>query len=192
MLILASASPARKSLLEAAGFAPDRIVPADIDETPKKGEAPRSYVQRLAEEKALAIHAKFPDAFIVAADTVAVSGAKIIGKPADRADAKRIIRRFSGRRHRVLTGLCVLSPKARKKSVRLIESVVKCRNLTEAELEWYLDSNEWEGKSGCYGLQGRASCFIERINGSYTSIIGLPLSETVTTLLSIGYKPAIL
>lgn len=192
MLILASASPARKALLESAGFAPDKILPADIDETPRKGEAPRAYVQRLAEEKALAIHAQFPDAYIVAADTVAVSGAKIIGKPIDRADAKRIIGRFSGRRHRVLTGLCVLAPGKTKKRVKLIESVVKCRNLTEAELEWYLDSNEWEGKSGCYGLQGRASCFIESINGSYTSIIGLPLSETVTTLLSMGYKPAIL
>lgn len=190
-LVLASASPARKSLLESAGFTPDKIHPADIDETPKKGEEPRAYVQRLALEKALAVQAVYPDAFIIAADTVAVSRAKIIGKPADRADAARIIRSFAARRHRVLTGLCILSPTAQK-SLRLVESTVKCRALTEAELSWYLDSGEWEGKSGCYGLQGRASAFIEWINGSYSSIIGLPVSETVTTLLSMGYKPAIL
>lgn len=189
MLILASASPARKALLESAGFTPDKIIPADIDETPRKGEKPGAYVKRLALEKAQAIQKQHPDAFIIAADTVAVSGAKIIGKPDDRAHAKRIITHFGGRRHRVITGLCILAPMG-KKTHKLIESTVKCRRITESELEWYLDSGEWEGKSGCYGLQGRASCFIEWINGSYSSIIGLPVSETVSALRSMGFKTA--
>lgn len=189
MLILASASPARKALLESAGFTPDKIVPADIDETPKKGEKPALYVKRLALEKAQTIQKQYPDAYIVAADTIAVSGGKIIGKPIDRADASKIISHFGGRRHRVVTGLCILSPKGQKK-LKLVESIVKCRALSEAELKWYLDSGEWEGKSGCYGLQGRASCFIEWINGSYSSIIGLPVSETVSALRSMGFKTA--
>lgn len=186
MLILASASPARKALLEAAGFAPDLILPADIDETPRKLEKPTAYVQRLAEEKALAIQKLHPSAYIIAADTIAVMGARIIGKASSREEAKKIITRFSGRRHKVITGLCVLSPDGRK-SVRLLSSAVKCRMVPEAEIERYLDSGEWEGKSGCYGLQGRASAFIESINGSYTSIIGLPIAETIAILNGIGF-----
>lgn len=186
MLILASASPARKTLLEAAGLAPDLIVPADIDETPRKGEKPTAYVKRLAEEKALAIQQKHPKAYIIAADTIAVMGARIIGKASSRAEAEKIIRRFSGRKHRVITGLCVLSPDG-KKSVRLISSAVKCRMVQAKEIKTYLDSGEWEGKSGCYGLQGRASAFIETINGSYTSIIGLPIAETISILNGMGY-----
>lgn len=189
MLILASASPARKALLEAAGFTPDKIIPADIDETPHKNEKPTVYVKRLAEEKAKAIHAQHPEAFIIAADTIAVMGARIIGKAADRAEAKKMISRFSGRRHRVITGLCILSPDG-KKSVRLVSSAVKCRMVADAEIETYLDSGEWEGKSGCYGLQGRASAFIETINGSYTSIIGLPVAETIAILNGMGFKPS--
>lgn len=187
MLILASQSPARKALLEAAGFTPDKIIPADIDETPKKGEKPTVYVKRLAEEKATVIHSQYPDAYIIAADTIAVMGARIIGKAENRAEAKKIISRFSGRRHRVITGLCILSPDG-KKSVRLISSAVKCRMVSDAEIEAYLDSAEWEGKSGCYGLQGRASAFIESINGSYTSIIGLPIAETIAILNGMGFK----
>lgn len=173
--------------MEAAGLAPDKVVPADIDETPYKGEKPTAYVQRLAEEKALAIHQLHPDAYVIAADTIAVMGARIIGKASTRAEAKKIVSRFSGRRHKVLTGLCVFSPDG-KKSVRLISSAVKCRMAQDAEIEVYLDSGEWEGKSGCYGLQGRASAFIESINGSYTSIIGLPIAETIAILNGMGFK----
>ena len=186
-LVLASGSPARKALLESAGFPADKIHPADIDETPRKNEVPSAYVKRLAAEKALTVQALYPDAFIIAADTIAVLGAKIIGKPIDRADAKKILTRFCGRRHKVLTGLCVVSPEGRK-SVRMISSSVKCRMAAEAEIERYLDSGEWEGKSGCYGLQGRASAFIEWINGSYTSIIGLPVAETIAILNGMGYR----
>jgi septum formation protein len=187
LLVLASASPARKALLEAAGFKPDLILPADIDETPRKDEKPTAYVQRLAEEKALTIQKLHPNAYIIAADTIAVMGARIIGKAADRAEAEKIITRFSGRRHRVLTGLCILSPNG-KKSVRLVSSAVKCRMVQAAEIQTYLDSGEWEGKSGCYGLQGRASAFIETINGSYTSIIGLPIAETIAILNGMGFR----
>ena len=187
MLVLASASPARKALLEAAGFIPDFILPADIDETPHKNEKPTAYVQRLAEEKALVIQKQKPEAFIIAADTIAVMGARIIGKAGSRTEAKKIITRFSGRRHKVLNGLCILAPDS-KKSIRLVSSAVKCRMVQEAEIERYLDSGEWEGKSGCYGLQGRASAFIESINGSYTSIIGLPIAETIAILNGMGFK----
>lgn len=187
MLILASASPARKALLEAAGLTPDLILPADIDETPHKNEKPTAYVQRLAEEKALTIQKLHPNAYIIAADTIAVMGARIIGKAASRAEAEKIITRFSGRRHKVLTGLCILSPDG-KKSVRLVSSAVKCRMVQPTEIQAYLDSGEWEGKSGCYGLQGRASAFIASITGSYTSIIGLPIAETIAILNGMGFK----
>lgn len=186
MLILASASPGRRQLLEAAGLIPDKILAADIDETPKKGEKPLAYVQRLALEKAQKIQKEQPESFIIAADTVAVLGAKIIGKAADRAEAKAIITKFAGRQHQVLTGLCILAPGG-KQSVRAVVSRVKCRQYGEAEIENYLDSGEWEGKSGCYGLQGRASAFISRINGSYSAIIGLPVAETIAILQGMGF-----
>jgi len=186
-LILASASPARLELLRQIGIFPDKIEPADIDETPHKKELPREHVLRLAEEKAAKVAGNNPDSFIIGADTVIVRGRRIIGKAAGAEEARKIIKALSGSRHMVITGVSVIAPGGRKSS-RIVETRVKIRRLDEGEIESYIASGQWQGKSGCYGLQGRAGGYIEWINGSFSGVIGLPLAETVNMLKGLGFK----
>ena len=167
---------------------PDRVAPQDVDETPLPAESPKEYVRRVARAKAYAAVKAYPDAYIVAADTIAVAGRQVIGKAKDAADARRILETLSGRRHQVLTGLCVIAPNGMMRQ-QVIVSRVKCKRLSMQELQEYLDSGEWQGKSGCYGLQSRGAGLVEWINGSYTSIIGLPLVEVRNLLTSLGYVP---
>lgn len=168
-LVLASQSPRRAELLRAAGF--EFIVRvADIDETPRAGEAPRAYVLRLAEEKALAV----PGDLVLAADTSVVLGDEIMGKPVDRADAARMLRALSGREHEVITGVCLR--RGAETLVELASTAVWFAPLSEAEVEWYVESGEPMDKAGAYGIQGLASRFIERIDGSYTNVVGLPVA----------------
>jgi len=185
-LILASASPNRLALLEQAGLCPDAIVPADIDETPYKGELPRKLVDRLATGKALAVAEKHPDAYILAADTVVACGRRILGKPENREPAKDILTLLSGRRHRVVSGISLRDPGGRIRT-RVVESVVQFKNLGEKELTAYLDSGEWQGKAGGYGIQGRAACFIKFISGSHSNVVGLSLYDTMRMLEGAGY-----
>lgn len=186
-LILASAAPRRKDLLVGQGVHPDAIIPADIDETPLKGELPRPYVKRMAIEKARAIHPDNQGSFILAADTVVVMGRRILQKPADEQEAYQFLTLMSGRRHKVIGGICLITPDGKEVS-RIVETTVKFKNLTEQEKQAYLDSNEWDGKAGGYAIQGLAAQFIPFISGSYTNIVGLSIYDTVNMLRGNGFQ----
>jgi len=186
-LILASASPNRLDLLRSIGLEPDEISPADIDETPHKDELPKNHVLRLAQSKASKVAETHKGNFIIAADTIGYLGRKIIGKAKDENEARKILSMLSGRRHKVYSGLCVIAPDGRKRS-RCIITIVKFKKLERDELEEYLKSGQWKGKSGCYGIQSRAGGFIEWINGSFSNVVGLPLAETRKLLCGLGYK----
>ncbi|MCC7320851.1 MAG: septum formation inhibitor Maf [Rubellimicrobium sp.] len=183
-LILGSASPRRRELLAQIGVHPDAIRPPDIDETPLPRELPRAYVERLAAGKARALDPA-PDEVILCADTTVALGRRILGKPADRAEAEAFLRLLSGRRHRVITALAV------RREARLWQRTVDCvvafKRLSGPEIADYLDSGEWQGKAGGYAIQGRAGAFIPWVNGSYTAVVGLPLTETAGLLTAAGY-----
>jgi septum formation protein len=186
-LVLASQSPARLQLLNNIGLEPDVIAPADIDETPFKNEDPKEHVVRLAIGKATKIFETHKDAYIIAADSVACRGRTIIGKPKDRADAKSILQSLSGRRHKLYTGLCIIAPDGTTRSKRVL-TTVKFKRFNDAELEEYLDTNEWQGKCGAYGIQKDPGAFVHSINGSYSNVVGLPLVETKNLLFGLGFK----
>ena len=186
-LVLASASPRRLDLLRQAGIAPDRVISADIDESPKASETPRLLALRLAREKALAGAALAPGAFVLAADTVVALGRRVFGKPGDEADARRMLELLSGRAHRVLTGVAVCAPDGRV-SARLSETRLQWKRLTPQELTALLDSGEWQGVAGGYRIQGLAAAFTMELQGSYTGVVGLPLYETLSLLQGLGYR----
>lgn len=180
-LILASASPRRLDLLNQIGLVPDRIVSADINETPLVGEMPRVLAERLAKSKAFAVAADCPDHWILAADTVVAVGRRILGKPSDAQEAKKFLQLLSGRRHRVYTGIAVITPEKQLR-YRVVETCLLVKNLSEQEISDYLISLEWQGKAGGYAIQGLAACFIRWIQGSYSNVVGLPLYETSVLL----------
>lgn len=187
-LILASASPRRHDLLRQMGLEPSKIIPADIDESPLKNEQAEHHVRRLAHEKALAV-AELNEArscFILAADTIVVMGRRIMGKPQSREEAKRFLTQLSGRRHRVISGVAVIHPSG-KHNVKAVTSVVRFKTLNKEEISTYLDSQDWQGKAGAYGIQGLAGCFVQHVKGSYTNIVGLPLFETKNMLEGLGF-----
>lgn len=182
-LILGSASPRRLDLLAQIGILPDQVRQADIDETPLKGELPDRYVRRIAREKAMALESGMDDVLLCADTTVAV-GRRILGKPASRTEAGDFMRLMSGRRHRVLTAVVIRH--GDKLRDRLVETTVRMRPITAAELDAYLDVGDWEGKAGGYAIQGAAAAFIPWIQGSFSSVVGLPLAETAAMLASCG------
>lgn len=189
-LILGSASPRRRDLLAQIGVIPDTVAPADIDETPARGEFPRVYVERMAREKCVAVADGDPSLstgtdFILTADTVVSAGRRILGKPVDAAEAARFLLLLSGRRHRVTTSVCVSDGSVTRQ--RTVETRVKFKRLSDAELSAYLRSGEWQGKAGGYAIQGIGAAFIPAINGSYTNVVGLPLTETANLLIGMGY-----
>jgi septum formation protein len=184
-LVLASASPRRLELLRQIGLAPDLIDPAEIDETPQDGETARRLALRLAKAKAAAVAARHADAFVLAADTVVAVGRRLLAKPADAAEAERMLRLLSGRAHRVLSAVAAVAPSGRA-GARLSETRVIFKRLTDAEIEGYLAGGEWEGKAGGYAVQGRAGAFVTLIAGSYTGVVGLPLYETRALLVGLG------
>ena len=185
-LVLASASPRRLELLRQVGIEPDLIVPAEIDETPRAGEAPMSTARRLAETKSAAVAAAHPDAFVLGADTVVACGRRQLPKAEDETSARRCLELLSGRRHRVHTGIAVHSPSGSSRS-RVASTTVAFKRLSRDELRAYLRAGEWRGKAGGYAVQGRATVFIRGVNGSYTNVVGLPLLETVALLSGLGY-----
>lgn len=178
-LILGSASPRRLDLLAQIGITPDEIRPADIDESPLRHEDARDYVRRMAVEKSRAIAAA-PEDIVLAADTVVTAGRRILGKPADMAEAHAFLTLLSGRRHRVMTAVSLR--RFGREWSRLVETQVRLRPLAQAEIEDYLDCGEWRGKAGGYAIQGRAGAFVNWIGGSFTAVVGLPLAETATLL----------
>lgn len=185
-LVLASASPRRVELLALVGIVPDRIEPADIDETPLKGETPPRLAARLAVGKAAAGAARSPDAVVLAADTVVAVGRRLLEKAADEAEAERFLRLLSGRNHRVLTGVAVAA--GGKVRHRVVDTRVTFKVLSDPEIAAYVASGEWKGKAGGYGIQGRAGAFVTRIVGSYPAVMGLPLPETVNLLAGAGWR----
>jgi len=186
-LVLASASPRRRELLARLGLTPAAINPADIDETPHKGELPRDYAMRMAREKAQA--AAFGDGHVLAGDTVVAAGRRILPKAEDEATARKCLELLSGRRHRVLSALALRAPDGAIRE-RLSETVVMFKRLSSAEIDAYLASGEWEGKAGGYAIQGIAEGLISRIQGSHSGVVGLPLYETRTLLRAAGFDIA--
>lgn len=187
-LILGSASPRRLELLAQIGIVPDALRPADIDETPRKAEPPRNYVRRMAAEKAAALDLAEGEALLTADTTVAV-GRRILGKPADRDEAAAFMRLMSGRRHVVLTAIALRH--GSRTALRLVETKVRMRSIDPAALERYLDAGDWQGKAGGYAIQGAAAAFIPWLEGSFSAVVGLPLSETAAMLAAIGIHPKI-
>lgn len=184
-LILASSSPRRVELLAQIGIVPAQILPADIDETPLKDESPLQMARRLAFQKAQEIFKDHSDSCVIGADTVVAVGRRVLGKPEDAGDAKRMLEMLSGRRHKVIGGLCILAPNGHK-LVKAITTAVIFKRLDRSEIDAYIQSGEWQGKAGAYGIQGRAGAFVRSINGSYSNVVGLSLHETANALKAFG------
>jgi septum formation protein len=184
-LILASSSPRRVELLKEAGITPDKILPADIDETKLKGEKPDALVVRLAAQKARTIAARYPDHAILAADTTVAVGRRIMEKPVDEAEARSFLALMSGRRHKVYGGICLITPDGRERS-RLVTTTVQFKRLSEPEIRHYLASREWDGKAGGYAIQGLAAGFVSFISGSHSNVVGLSLYDTINLLTGSG------
>jgi septum formation protein len=186
-LVLASESPRRRDLLASIGLSPDLIAPADIDETPLRDELPRRLAARLSAAKAEAVAALHPEDYVLAADTVVSVGRRILPKAADADEVVQCLKLLSGRAHRVVTGVSVRGPGGRRGD-RLVETRLKMRRLSEADIRAYADSGEGVGKAGGYGIQGRAGAFILSLSGSWPAVVGLPLHETETLLKGLGWR----
>jgi septum formation protein len=190
--VLASGSPRRLALLGQIGIEPDRLLPADVDESPLRAEHPRSLARRLCRLKAEKIadelrnDTDFSNAYIMAADTVVAVGRRILPKAEILDDATACLRLLSGRSHRVYTGLCLITPNGKQRQ-DLIETRVRFKRLSREELESYLASGEWRGKAGGYAIQGLAGGFVVKLVGSYSNVVGLPLYETASLLHGEGY-----
>ena len=184
--ILGSSSPRRLELLKQINFYPNEIFKPEINEDPQKKELPILYVKRMAKEKMDFVKNKFPNDLILTADTIVYVGRRIIDKTNEKSKAIKFLELLSGRRHRVSTAFNLYC-KDKIDSLRVVTSIVKMKRLTENEIKSYIESNEWKGKAGAYGIQGSAEKFIQFISGSYTNIVGLPLNQVYGSLNSIGY-----
>jgi septum formation protein len=191
-LVLASGSPRRLALLNQIGVEPDRILPATVDETPKRNELPRNLARRLAREKvdaasaAIAADPELAGSLVLAADTVVSVGRRILPKAEMIEEAAGCLRQLSGRSHRVYTGLALITARGHVRR-RLVETRVRFKRLSREDVESYLASGEWRGKAGGYAVQGFAGAFVVKLNGSYSNVVGLPLYEVMTLLVGEGY-----
>ncbi|WP_093666282.1 Maf family protein [Sphingomonas gellani] len=183
-LVLASTSPRRRALLERLGVVPDRIAAPDVDETPLKNEVPRAYAVRVALAKAAAV-ARAPDEVVLAGDTTIALGGRILGKPEDEADLRRMLHLLSGRRHHCLSVVAVIDRDGRVRH-RLSDTTLAFRPLEGAEIDAYVACGEGMGKAGGYAIQGRAEAWVRRLSGSHSGVIGLPLLETRALLKAAG------
>jgi septum formation protein len=183
-LVLASASPRRLDLLARLGITPDAVVPAAIDEMPRKGELPPHYACRIAAEKAAAVNE--PGALVLAADTVVAAGRRILPKCEREDEARAALSLLSGRRHRVHSAVTLVDAAGIARH-RLSTTIVAFKRLSSAELDAYLASGEWRGKAGGYAIQGRAEALVRLISGSHSGVVGLPLFETRALLRAAGY-----
>lgn len=182
-LILGSGSPRRLDLLAQIGVTPHEVRAADIDESVHRGERPLAYVRRMAREKSGALDLG-PGEVLLTADTTVCVGLRILGKPADAAEAAGFLRLMSGRRHKVITAVTLRS--AARFAAREVTTTLRMAQLTEDRIAAYLATGEWRGKAGGYGIQGAAGAFIPWLSGSFTGVVGLPLAETATLLESFG------
>ena len=191
-LVLASGSPRRLALINQAGIEPEALRPADLDETPLRGELPRACANRLARAKADAalemvrLDDELKGAYILSADTVVAVGRRILPKAELLDQAAQCLRLLSGRNHRVHSAVCLVTPNEAYRQ-RLVETRVRFKRLSDDDIEAYLASGEWRGKAGGYAAQGIAGSFIVKMVGSYTNVVGLPLYETTTLLAGEGY-----
>ncbi|HJQ58084.1 MAG TPA: Maf family protein [Vineibacter sp.] len=185
-LVLASASPRRLDLLRQLGLEPQAVDAADVDETPLRGELPAAHARRLASAKAEAVATRHPATIVLAADTVVGCGRRILPKAEDETEARRCLALLSGRRHRVVGGVCLIGPDRRRREA-LVTTVVHFKRLSDAEVEAYIRSGEWRGKAGGYAIQGRAAALVTFLSGSYSNVVGLPLHETVNLLKGAGW-----
>jgi septum formation protein len=181
-LILASKSPRRRKLLEQAGLT-FSVIPSDFDEDTVALSNPDSDVVRLAESKALDISQKHPDAWVIGADTIVLVGRKILGKPAGAKEAFEMLQRLSGKTHRVLTGYCICCKKKNRIFSEAVKTDVRFKELTDAEINWYIQTGEPFDKAGGYAIQGIGSFLVRGINGSYTNVVGLPVCEVMAFLI---------
>lgn len=184
--MLASESPRRLALLRQIGVEPHHVEPAALDEAPQPHELPRELARRLAAGKAEAVARLHPDSFVLAADTVVGVGRRILPKVESEAEGRACLELLSGRAHRVMTAVCVMSPNGRRAS-RVAESRVHFKRLAPKEIAEYLGSGEGLGKAGGYAIQGRAGAFVTTLQGSYSAVVGLPLYETMNLLQGLGY-----
>ena len=187
-LILASASPRRVALLEQIGIVPEKIIAADIDETPLRGEPPRDYALRLAKMKAAAIAERHEGRLVLGADTVVACGRRILPKAEDEMTASECLVLISGRAHRVYSGVALCTTDGTP-ATRIVETRVKVRRLDSSAIDEYLASDEWRGKAGGYAIQGLFAKHVIAITGSYSNVVGLPLYETANLLAGAGYRP---
>lgn len=185
-LVLASASPRRIELLAQLGIAPDRIDPADIDETPLKDETPSRLAVRLARTKAQVVADRSPGAVVLAADTVVAVGRRLLEKAADEVEATKFLTLLSGRNHRVFTGVAVAT--GDEVISRVVDTRVTFKVLSPAEIRDYVAAGDWRGKAGGYGIQGPAGAFVVKIVGSHPAVMGLPLFETTNLLAGVGWR----
>jgi len=190
-LVLASASPRRLALLQQIGIEPAALLPAEIDETPRKAEPPRDLARRLARTKlataeaALHMEDKTAPTWLLSADTVVAVGRRVLPKAEIPDEAADCLRLLSGRQHRVFTAICLLSPRGRRE--RIVETRVRFKRLSGRDIQGYVASGEWRGKAGGYAIQGLAGAFVVKLVGSYSAVVGLPLYETMSLLDGEGY-----
>ncbi len=185
-LVLASASPRRLELLTRIGLVPGLVEPADVDETPGPRELPGELALRLARDKASAVAARHPGAWVLGADTVVACGRRVLAKAGDASAARRCLAMLSGRRHRVHGGVSIVDPDGRQRA-RRVTTTVSFKRLTAGEIDGYIASEEWRGKAGGYAIQGLAGAFVTAVNGSYFNVVGLPLYETLSLLRGSGF-----
>ena len=185
--VLASASPRRLDLLGRIGLKPDHVSPADIDETPKPGELPSAYAERVAWEKAHAVAERHPGAFVLAADTVVASGRRILPKAESEAQARACLTHLSGRRHQVIGAIRLIAPDGKTLN-RISETKVAFKRLSRDEIGTYIASGEWDGKAGGYAIQGRGAIFVRFLSGSHSNVVGLDLYETHALLAGCGFR----
>ena len=185
LLILASASPRRQELLSSAGISFE-VLPSEVDEGFREGEPPEEYVVRLARRKATKAGERHKDRWVLAADTVVVIDGRILGKPGDRQEAREMLGVLSDQEHRVITGFCLLRGDSGKSREGTVTTRVRFKRLSSREIEWYLDTGEPFDKAGAYAIQGKAAFMVKEIRGSYTNVVGLPLTEVIEALQEMG------
>jgi len=184
-MILASKSARRRYLLKQAGLS-FSVIPSDFDESSVPVTNPDNYVKVLAESKAIDISDKYPESWIIGADTVVVIGGQILGKPISRSDAREMLKRLSGQTHLVLTGYCICCKAKNRFFSETIKTEVLFKNLTDQEIEWYIHTKEPFDKAGAYAIQGLGTFLVKSVNGSYTNVVGLPVCEVIEFLIKEG------
>ena len=184
-IILASASPRRKQLLSSVGLK-FKTVPAHVDENYLNGETPNQHVRRLAQRKAKIIAEKYPDAWVLGADTIVVIDGHILGKPENKTQAKKMLQKLSGRTHKVYTAFTITRAASSITKTRVIQSAVSFKNISPDEIKWYISSKEPYDKAGGYAAQEKGASFIKSVRGSYTNVIGLPLCEVLEEFKTLG------